>query len=273
MKVMLLKDIYKLGNAGDVKKVADGYARNYLIPQGLAMMARPGVLKQAERIRENATEERVRLNEELGEVAERLSGLELTFAVKAGETGRLYGSVTSQMIATSIEENAGAVVERRNIETQPIKLLGVHTVPVRLTIDLVPEVTLLIHREGEPAKSAYDFSPEEAAAAEAAAAEAAAAEAAAAEAAAEEEAPAEEEKLSAKAKAKARRAKKKALEAEDEPGEAEAAAAEASTAEAAAEEEPAEEEELSAKAKAKARRAKKKAPEAEDESGEADEEA
>jgi large subunit ribosomal protein L9 len=272
MKVMLLKDIYKLGNAGDVKKVADGYARNYLIPQGLAMMARPGVLKQAERIREKATEERVRLNEELGEVAERLSGLELTFAVKAGETGRLYGSVTSQMIATSIEENAGAVVERRNIETQPIKLLGVHTIPVRLTIDLVPEVTILIHREGEPAKSAYDFSPEEAAAAEVAA-EAAAAEAAAAEGAAEEEAPAEEKELSAKAKAKARRAKKKALEAEDEPGEADAPAAETAAEAADEDEAPAEEEELSAKAKAEAGRAKKETPEEEDHPGEDDEEA
>jgi large subunit ribosomal protein L9 len=184
MKVMLLKDIYKLGNAGDVKKVADGFARNYLIPQGLAVMARPGILKQAERIRQKATVERKRLNQELGDVAEQLSGLELAFAVKAGETGRLYGSVTNQMISRAIEEATSTVVERRNIETQPIKLLGVHTVPIRLTIDLVPEVKILVHREGEPAKSAYEFSAEEAAAAEAAAAEAAAAEAAAAEAAA-----------------------------------------------------------------------------------------
>jgi large subunit ribosomal protein L9 len=175
MKVMLLKDIYKLGNAGDVKKVADGYARNYLIPQGLAVMARPGVLKQAERIRQRASEERKRLNLELSDVAEKLSGLELAFAVKAGETGRLYGSVTNLMIARAIEEATSTVVERRNIETQPIKMLGVHTVPVRLTIDLVPEVKILVHREGEPAKSAYEFSAEEAAAA-VAAAEAAAAE-------------------------------------------------------------------------------------------------
>jgi large subunit ribosomal protein L9 len=211
MKVMLLKDIYKLGNAGDVKKVADGYARNYLIPQGLAVLARPGVLKQAERIRDQAAKERKRLNEELGDVAEKLSGLELTFAVKAGETGRLYGSVTSQMIASAIEEATGTIVERRNIEMQPLKLLGVHNVPVRLTIDLIPEVTILIHREGEPAKSAYDFSPEEAAAAEAAA------EAAAAEATAEAEAAEEEDaEPSAKEKARARRAKQKPPEPEEE---------------------------------------------------------
>jgi large subunit ribosomal protein L9 len=218
MKVMLLKDIYKLGNAGDVKKVADGYARNYLIPQGLAVMARPGVLKQAERIREQAAKERKRLNEELGDVAEKISGLELAFSVKAGETGRLYGSVTSQMIASAIEEATGTIVERRNIEMQPLKLLGVHNVPVRLTIDLIPEVTILIHREGESAKSAYEFSPEEAAAAEAAAAEAAAAEAAAAEAeSAEAEADEEEDaEPSAKEKARARRAKQEPPETEDE---------------------------------------------------------
>jgi large subunit ribosomal protein L9 len=218
MKVMLLKDIYKLGNAGDVKKVADGYARNYLIPQGLAVMARPGVLKQAERIREQAAKERKRLNEELGDVAEKISGLELAFSVKAGETGRLYGSVTSQMIASAIEEATGTIVERRNIEMQPLKLLGVHNVPVRLTIDLIPEVTILIHREGESAKSAYEFSPEEAAAAEAAAAEAAAVEAAAAEVeSAETEADEEEDaEPSAKEKARARRAKQEPPETEDE---------------------------------------------------------
>jgi large subunit ribosomal protein L9 len=192
MKVMLLKDIYKLGNAGDVKKVADGFARNYLIPQGLAVMARPGILKQAERIRQKATVERKRLNQELGDVAEQLSGLELAFAVKAGETGRLYGSVTNPRISRAIEEATSTVVERRNIETQPIKLLGVHTVPIRLTIDLVPEVKILVHREGEPAKSAYEFSAEEAAAAEAAAAEATAAEAAAAAAETAAETPEEE---------------------------------------------------------------------------------
>lgn len=220
MKVMLLKDIYKLGNAGDVKKVADGYARNYLIPQGLAVMARPGVLKQAERIRGQAAKERIRLNEELGEVAEQLSGLKLTFAVKAGETGRLYGSVTSQMIASGIEKATGMVVERRNIEMQPIKLLGVHSIPVRLTLDLIPEVTVLIHREGESAKSAYDFSPEEAAAAEAAAAETAAAEAAVeAEASETGATAAEDAEPSAKEKARARQAKQKPPEPEDDPSE------------------------------------------------------
>jgi large subunit ribosomal protein L9 len=156
MRVMLLKDVYKLGRAGDVKKVADGYGRNYLMPQGLAVLATPGALKQAERIRSSATEERVRLNQELSSVAERLSGLSLHFPVKAGETGKLYGSITSAMIAEAIEKQTEATIDRRQIDTQPIKILGAHTVRIRLTIDLVPEVAVLVYREGESPETAYE---------------------------------------------------------------------------------------------------------------------
>ena len=156
MKVLLLKDVYKLGRAGDVKKVADGYGRNYLLPQGLAVLATPGMLKQADRIRESATAERVRLNQELGAIAERITGLELTFPVKAGETGKLYGSVTSAMIADAIQEAVGAEIDRRQVDTQPIKNLGVHGVAIRLTIDLMPEVKVVVHREDLPPESAYE---------------------------------------------------------------------------------------------------------------------
>jgi large subunit ribosomal protein L9 len=167
MKVLLLKDVYKLGRAGDTKKVADGYARNFLIPQGLATKATAGVLKQAERIREQAAKERARLNEELGAIAESLEGLELAFPMKAGETGRLYGSVTTTMIGDAIEEQTGADVDRRSIDAQPIKMLGVHKVDIRLTMDLIPEITVLVHREDEPPESAYEVEEEEQAAEEA----------------------------------------------------------------------------------------------------------
>ena len=160
MKVMLLKDVYKLGRAGDVKKVADGYGRNYLIPQGLAVLATPGVMKQTERIRDTAAQERARLNQELGAVAERISGLELPFAVKAGDTGRLYGSITTVMIAEAIEKETGAQIERREVDSQPIKMLGVHHINIRLTMDLTPEVVVIVHREGEPLESAYALTPE-----------------------------------------------------------------------------------------------------------------
>lgn len=156
MKVLLLKDVYKLGRAGDVKKVADGYGRNYLLPQGLAMMATAGAMKQAERIRTQAQAERTRLNQELGTLAEQLGELKLAFPVKAGETGKLYGSITTAMIAEAAEQETGAALDKRQIDCEPIKSLGVHKAAVRLTIDLVPEVTILVHREGEPAESAFD---------------------------------------------------------------------------------------------------------------------
>jgi large subunit ribosomal protein L9 len=156
MKVLLLQDVFKLGRAGDIKKVADGYGRNYLIPQGLATLATPGALKQAEHIKKVASERRAVLNEELGAVSERIEGLELFFPVKAGETGRLYGSVTTFMIAEAIQEQAGVEVDRKQVDTQPVKLLGVHKAQIRLTMDLVPEITLIVHREGEPPDSVMD---------------------------------------------------------------------------------------------------------------------
>jgi large subunit ribosomal protein L9 len=161
MKVLLLKDVYKLGRAGEVKRVADGYGRNYLLPQGLAVMATEGAMKQAERIRKTAELERARLNEELSSVAEVLKDLTLSFPMKAGETGKLYGSVTTTMIAEQIEAETGIDVDKRDIDAEPIKTLGVHQVAVRLTIDLVPEFTVLVHREGEPPESAYELEEEE----------------------------------------------------------------------------------------------------------------
>ncbi len=149
MKVLLIKDVYKLGRAGDVKRVADGYGRNYLIPQGLALLATPGALKQAEHIRESADTRRAILNQEMSGIAKMLSDLTLTFAAKAGETDKLYGSITSQMIVDAIQEKLGVELNRRQIDLEPIRTLGVHTVSVRLTMDLIPEIKVFVHREGE----------------------------------------------------------------------------------------------------------------------------
>ena len=149
MRVLLIKDVYKLGRAGEVKKVAAGYGRNYLIPQGYAIPATPGAMSQADRIMVKATERRAVLNEELGSVAEVLNGKTLTFAVKAGETGRLYGSVSDEDIVEAIAANFEIEVEKRQVETEPIRQLGTFKVPVHLTMDLIPEVEIIIHREGE----------------------------------------------------------------------------------------------------------------------------
>ena len=177
MKVLLLKDVYKLGRAGDVKKVADGYGRNFLLPQRLAVLATAGAIKQAESIRTKATAQRTALNQELGGIAEHVKGLVIGFPARAGETGKLYGSITTQMIADEINRKAGTKIERRQVECDPIRTLGDHKCTLRLTVDLVPEVKIIVYREGEtPAalKPAAAPAPEATAAAAAPAAEEAA---------------------------------------------------------------------------------------------------
>ncbi len=153
MKVLLIKDVYKLGRAGDVKKVANGFGRNFLIPQGLAVLATPGSLKQVDHIRAAAATQRAALNSEMAGVAEKLEGQTLTFPVKAGETGKLYGSITTQMLADAIKAALGFEIDRRNIETEPIRNLGEHEINVRLTMDLTPSMTVIVHREGESAEA------------------------------------------------------------------------------------------------------------------------
>jgi large subunit ribosomal protein L9 len=159
MRVLLLKDVYKLGHAGDVKKVADGYARNFLIPSRLATLATANAIKQAESLRQNAAIARAKLNAELSGVADKLNALIITFSVKAGETGKLYGSVTSAQIADEIKKTSGLDVDRRNVGHQPLRELGEYKVPVRLTTDLIPQVKVIIHREGEALKAATPAAP------------------------------------------------------------------------------------------------------------------
>jgi large subunit ribosomal protein L9 len=153
MKVLLLKDVYKLGRAGDVKKVADGYGRNFLVPQKLAMLATAGAIKQAERIRQTALAERARINEEMGAVAEVLKALTVNFSARAGETGKLYGSITTGDISQAIERETKIHIDRRHIAHQPLREVGAHKVAIRLTMDLIPEVTVVVSRAGEEAQA------------------------------------------------------------------------------------------------------------------------
>ena len=157
MKVMLVKDVYKLGRAGDIKKVADGYGRNFLISQGLAVVATPGAVKQAERIRKQAEIRRTAQNSELKGLADQISGVVLMFGAKAGETGKLYGSITTQDVATAVTEQVRFEIKKQQVDMQPIRNLGEFTGQIRLTMDLVPEIKVIVHREGE----AYEEKTEE----------------------------------------------------------------------------------------------------------------
>ena len=157
MKVLLLKDVYKLGRAGDVKKVADGYGRNYLLPHGMAVLATPEALNMAERIREKASIQRSIVNKEMDVIAKQLEGLVLAFPARASETGKLYGAITTQMISEAIKAKKGVDIARRQIDMQPLRMLGEYKVHIRLTVDLIPEIKVIVHREGEtvvlPAKA------------------------------------------------------------------------------------------------------------------------
>jgi len=161
----LIKDVYKLGRAGDVKRVADGFGRNYLLSQGLAVLATPGALKQTDHIRAQATIRRNAINTEMGSIADQVKGVVVAFGVKAGETGKLYGSITNHMVAEAINQKLGTKVDHHQVEMQPIRNLGEFKAHVRLTVDLTPEIKVIVHREGEtPAQLAQQPVAEEKAA-------------------------------------------------------------------------------------------------------------
>jgi large subunit ribosomal protein L9 len=137
MKVLLIEDVDNLGYAGDVKKVADGYGRNYLIPQRMAVLATPGALKQADTIRKAAEKRRTQETDDAKAIANQLAGLELVFERRAGDMGKLYGSVTSGDIAQAIEEKTEIAVDKRKVALpEPIRTLGEQEVEIKLMIDV-----------------------------------------------------------------------------------------------------------------------------------------
>jgi large subunit ribosomal protein L9 len=145
MKVILQKEVDKLGTPGDVVDVADGYARNFLIPKGLAASASKGAVKHAERLRE-AHEKRQRAELEAAQaIAERLSSASLRVPAKAGEDGRLFGSITVHHLADEIEKIAGAEIDRKQIHLEePIRSVGAHEVKVHLHPDVDATVTVQV---------------------------------------------------------------------------------------------------------------------------------
>ncbi len=137
MQVLLIKDVDNLGYAGEIKKVANGFGRNYLIPQQLAVVATPGALKQAETIRKAGEKQRAQETEDARAIVNQISSLELLFERRAGETGKLYGSVTSGDIANAINDKTGIALDKRKVALpEPIRNLGKQEVLVKLMIDV-----------------------------------------------------------------------------------------------------------------------------------------
>ena len=148
MKIILQREVEKLGVPGDVVNVADGYARNFLVPRGLAIPASKGAVRHAQSLR-RAHEDRVAKGRSEAEaLAERISGSPIKVRAKAGEGGRLFGSVTAADLADELERQTGETIDRRMIHLEePIRSVGVHEVRIHLH----PEVNAPISVEIEPA--------------------------------------------------------------------------------------------------------------------------
>ncbi|MCA9833743.1 MAG: 50S ribosomal protein L9 [Thermomicrobiales bacterium] len=148
MKVVLRKDVEKLGEAGSVQNVSGGYARNFLIPQGLAVYATDGELKTAAHNQAVKDRKIARQEQQLQSLADKIQGLTLSFTARAGDTGRLFGSIGSADIAEQVSAKVGEEIDRRKVVlADPIRTLGDHTVEIHLVGKLRPTVTVTVAAE------------------------------------------------------------------------------------------------------------------------------
>ncbi|MCA9922021.1 MAG: 50S ribosomal protein L9 [Anaerolineales bacterium] len=149
MKVLLKEDVDNLGFAGEVHHVADGFGRNFLLPKGLAVSATPGMMKQAEVWRKKAETRREEIRAEFEALAAKVSGVRLAFTARAGENGKLYGSITTAQVADEMNQTLGTEIDRRKVGIEPLRQLGEHKVVVRLSGEFQPELTVVITSEEE----------------------------------------------------------------------------------------------------------------------------
>jgi large subunit ribosomal protein L9 len=152
VKVILRQDVPNLGQTGDVKQVAPGFFRNFLLPRGLAVEASSSQLKQLEHQKTAHAGNVAKAREKAGDQANQLSGITLRIPVRLGEQGRIFGSVTNKDIAEALSEQAGVTVDRHKIDLEePLKSLGTHSVPVKLEQGVDASVNVELVPEEEPA--------------------------------------------------------------------------------------------------------------------------
>ena len=148
MKVILTSDVAKIGKSGELKDVADGYARNYLIPQKLAVPAAGGAYRAWQHDIASREDKRKREREEAEIAANRIGSTTLTMGVKVGEGGKLYGSITAQDIADALGRR-GITVDKHKVDLeQPLKSLGTYKVAVKVYAGMTPEVTVIVEPKG-----------------------------------------------------------------------------------------------------------------------------
>lgn len=179
IRVLFIQDVPPRFRAGEIREVARGYARNYLIPRGLGVPATKDQLNRVEKVKQVAAERRVAVATQMSEVAKRLEGASVTIRMRSGEGGRLYGAVTNMLVAQELEKAIGVEVDRRQIDlTEPIREIGTFQVPVRLSAEHSPTVTVNVESTTHLAGPALEQSegtpqPAQATAAEAPSTEAA----------------------------------------------------------------------------------------------------
>jgi len=165
MKVVLIQDVPKVGEAGSIQSVKDGFARNYLIPQGLAAEATAGRIKNAQQRLQSIQRKTEREEEAQRSLAERLSGLRIQITARVGEQGRLYGSITGADVAEKISAAVGQEIDRRKVLLEdPIRSVGDHQVTIHLVGKLRPVVTVAVvgeNVEAEPSEATPDAEPDE----------------------------------------------------------------------------------------------------------------
>lgn len=148
MRVILMADVARLGRAGEQVEVADGYARNYLLPRRLAVAATPGAVRSIGQLQAQGANREARARQQAGKVAEQIAATTCSLARAAGEQDRLFGSVTNLDISEALEAQGIRVDRRRILLEEPIKALGTYRIPVRLHPEVTAELTVVVAREG-----------------------------------------------------------------------------------------------------------------------------
>ena len=155
MKVLLTQDVYNLGHAGEVKNVADGYGRNFLLPRGMAVLATAGALKRADSVKAAAVKRRAQEQTDMEAVSQVIGGQTLHFTVRTGEKGKLYGSITAANVADRLGQLLGKEFDKRKVALrEPIRDIGTHIVTIRLSADITPTVNVVVTPEGAIAAAA-----------------------------------------------------------------------------------------------------------------------
>jgi len=148
LKVVLLQDVPRLGKAGEIKEVADGYGRNFLFPKKLAALATPSAIKEAEIQLQQETQRQERVIAELAKLAQQIEGCTICFKAKTVGEDRLYGSIRDIDIAQELCKIAGCDISKERVALEePIRRLGTYEITVKLAPDLAPKITVTVEQE------------------------------------------------------------------------------------------------------------------------------